>query len=84
MFKISKRAEGLRERTPDEITRLEAMGRAIITRRVVRPTHDGRPVEFPARRGRSAGVTGRAPYSFARSMYEPSSVCTTTLVPTVM
>ena len=46
MFKISKRAEGLRERTPSEITRLEAMGRAIITRRVVRPTDDGRPVNF--------------------------------------
>jgi len=46
LFKISKRAEALRERTPDEIRRLEALGPAIITRRVVRPAHDDRPVNF--------------------------------------
>ncbi len=46
LFKISKRAEALRERTPDEIKRLEALGPAIVTRRVVRPAHDDRPVNF--------------------------------------
>jgi mannose-6-phosphate isomerase-like protein (cupin superfamily) len=46
LFKISKRAEALRERTPDEIKRLEALGPAIVTRRVIRPTHDDRPVNF--------------------------------------
>ena len=46
LFKISKRAEALRERTPDEITRLEALGPAIVTRHVVRPAHDDRPVNF--------------------------------------
>jgi quercetin dioxygenase-like cupin family protein len=46
MFYISARAEALRERTADEIERLEALGAAIITRRVVRPAHDDRPVNF--------------------------------------
>jgi hypothetical protein len=46
MFKISQRTEALRERTPAEIARLEAMGPAIITRRLVRPPHDDRQVNF--------------------------------------
>ena len=46
LFKVSKRAEDLHERTPQEIERLEALGRAIITRRVIRPPHDDRPVNF--------------------------------------
>jgi quercetin dioxygenase-like cupin family protein len=46
LFKISARAEALRERTPDEIARLKALGPAIVTRRVVRPAHDDRPVNF--------------------------------------
>ena len=43
---VSGRAEALQERTAEEIEHLEAMGRAIITRRVVRPAHDDRPVNF--------------------------------------
>ncbi|HXQ16019.1 MAG TPA: hypothetical protein VN814_15490 [Caulobacteraceae bacterium] len=46
MFKISERAEALCERSPTEIERLKALGPAIITRRVVRPAHDDRPVNF--------------------------------------
>jgi quercetin dioxygenase-like cupin family protein len=41
---ISARAQQLRERTADEIARLEALGPAIITRREVRPEGDARPV----------------------------------------
>lgn len=41
---ISARAEALRERTPAEIEKLEALGPAIITRREVRPAGDARPV----------------------------------------
>jgi len=41
---ISGRAEALRERTPAEIEKLEALGPAIITRREVRPAGDARPV----------------------------------------
>jgi hypothetical protein len=46
IFYISARAEALQERTPAETERLEAMGAAIITRRLVRPAHDDRPVNF--------------------------------------
>jgi hypothetical protein len=46
MFKISKRAEALCERSPAEIERLKALGPAIITRRLVRPAHDDRQVNF--------------------------------------
>jgi len=45
-FFISARAETLRERTPSEIERLEAMGADIITRRQVRPEGDRRAVNF--------------------------------------
>ena len=41
---ISSRAEGLRERTPAEIEKLEALGPAIITRRETRAAGDVRPV----------------------------------------
>ncbi|MGA0602068.1 hypothetical protein ACO2Q3_15285 [Caulobacter sp. KR2-114] len=41
---ISGRAEALRERTPAEIEKLEALGPAIITRREVRSAGDTRPV----------------------------------------
>jgi len=41
---ISSRAQALRERTPEEIARLEALGPAIITRRELRPQGDARPV----------------------------------------
>jgi len=43
-FFISARAEGLRERTAEEIARLEALGPAIISRRELRPDRDTRPV----------------------------------------
>jgi hypothetical protein len=43
-FFVSARCEGLRERTAEEIARLEAMGPAIIRRREVRPPGDARPV----------------------------------------
>ena len=43
-FFVSAGAQGLRERTPDEIARLEALGAGIITRREVRPKGDARPV----------------------------------------
>jgi quercetin dioxygenase-like cupin family protein len=46
VFYVSARAEALLERTAEEIEQLEAMGPAIITRRVVRPAHDDRPVNF--------------------------------------
>ena len=46
LIKISQRAEALRERTPPEIQRLKALGPAIITRRLVRPAHDDRRVNF--------------------------------------
>ena len=46
LFRISDRAQALRERTPAEIERLKALGPAIITRRLVRPAHDDRPVNF--------------------------------------
>jgi len=45
-FFISARAELLRERTPEEIRSLEAMGPAIITRREVRPAGDRRPINL--------------------------------------
>ena len=41
---IAARAQLLRERTPEEIARLEALGPDIITRREVRPEGDTRPV----------------------------------------
>ena len=45
-FVISGRAQLLRERTPEEIQRLEALGAAIITRYEVRPEGDARPVNL--------------------------------------
>jgi len=45
-FFIAARAQELRERTPDEIARLEALGPGIVTRREVRPEGDKRPVNF--------------------------------------
>jgi len=45
-FFISARAQQLRERTPDEIERLQALGAAIVTRRDLRPEGDLRPVNF--------------------------------------
>jgi hypothetical protein len=45
-FFIAARAQLLRERTADEIARLEALGPDIITRREVRPEGDTRPVNF--------------------------------------
>lgn len=45
-FFISARAQTLRERTAEEIRRLEALGPRIITRREVRPEGDTRPVNF--------------------------------------
>jgi quercetin dioxygenase-like cupin family protein len=44
LFCVSPRAEALRERTAAEIERAEALGPAIVTRRVVRPADDDRPV----------------------------------------
>jgi mannose-6-phosphate isomerase-like protein (cupin superfamily) len=46
VFYVSAKAEALQERTPAEIERLEAMGPAIVTRRLMRPAHDDRPVNF--------------------------------------
>lgn len=43
-FFISSRAEHLRERTADEIARLETLGAGIISRREVRPDGDTRPI----------------------------------------
>jgi hypothetical protein len=43
---ISSRAEQLRERTPAEIERLEALGADIVTHREVRPEGDRRAVNF--------------------------------------
>jgi hypothetical protein len=43
-FFVSSRAEALRERTPEEISRLQALGASIIRRREVRPPGDARPV----------------------------------------
>ncbi len=45
-FFVSAKTQALRERTPDEIRRLEALGPRIITRREVRPSGDRRPVNF--------------------------------------
>jgi hypothetical protein len=45
-FFIAARAQALRERTPDEIAALEALGARIVTRREVRPAGDARPVNF--------------------------------------
>jgi hypothetical protein len=46
LFFVSARAESLYERTPAEIARLESLGPAIITQRVVRPAHDDHPVNY--------------------------------------
>jgi hypothetical protein len=46
LLHLSSRAEQLRERTPAEIAQVEALGPKIITRRLVRPAHDDRPVNF--------------------------------------
>jgi mannose-6-phosphate isomerase-like protein (cupin superfamily) len=43
---IAARAQALRERTPEEIAALEALGPRIVTRREVRPVGDARPVNF--------------------------------------
>jgi len=45
-FFIAAKAQTLRERTPDEIARLESLGAAIITRREPRPAGDARPVNY--------------------------------------
>jgi hypothetical protein len=45
-FFIAAKAQLLRERTSEEIARLEALGPDIITRREVRPEGDARPVNF--------------------------------------
>jgi mannose-6-phosphate isomerase-like protein (cupin superfamily) len=51
-FFIAARAQDLRERTPEEIAALEALGPRIVTRREVRPTGDTRPVNFLHEEGR--------------------------------
>ena len=43
-FLIAAKVQQLRERTPEEIKRLEALGPSIITHREVRPDGDSRPV----------------------------------------
>jgi hypothetical protein len=43
---VSARAEALHERTAAEIARLESLGPAIITQRLVRPANDDHPVNF--------------------------------------
>jgi hypothetical protein len=43
---VSARAEQLRERTPAEIARLQALGPAIVSRRQLRPAGDARPVNY--------------------------------------
>ena len=45
-FFIAARTQDLRERTPEEIDRLEALGPRIVTRREVRPDGDTRPVNL--------------------------------------
>jgi hypothetical protein len=45
-FFIAARTQHLRERTPEEIDRLEALGPRIITRREIRPADDSRPVNL--------------------------------------
>jgi len=45
-FFIAARTQELRERTPEEIERLEALGPRIITRREIRPPGDARPVNL--------------------------------------
>jgi hypothetical protein len=45
-FFIAAKAQDLRERTAEEIARLEALGPSIITRREVRPAGDARAVNF--------------------------------------
>jgi len=51
-FFVAARAETLRERSPEEIERLEALGPQIITRREVRRAADTRPVNFLREDGR--------------------------------
>jgi hypothetical protein len=48
---ISARAQDLKERTPEEITRLEGLGPGIIRNREVRPEADTRPVNCLRRPG---------------------------------
>lgn len=43
-FFIAARAQDLRERTPEEIRRLEELGAGIIQQRTIRPAGDARPV----------------------------------------
>jgi quercetin dioxygenase-like cupin family protein len=45
-FFVATRAQELRERTPEEIARLEALGPDIITAKDIRPDGDVRPVNF--------------------------------------
>ena len=47
-FFVAARAQQLRERTPAEIERLEAMGAGIVTAREARPEGDARPINFLA------------------------------------
>jgi hypothetical protein len=51
-FFIAARAQALRERTPEEIAAVEALGARIVTRREVRPGGDARPVNFLHEDGR--------------------------------
>ncbi|MEJ0065303.1 MAG: hypothetical protein WDM85_07505 [Caulobacteraceae bacterium] len=46
MFYVLRPRRGAAGAPAAEIERLEAMGPAIITRRLVRPAHDDRPVNF--------------------------------------
>lgn len=45
-FFVTARAQALRERTPEEIARLQALGPGIITSKEVRPEGDTRPINF--------------------------------------
>lgn len=45
-FFVSARAQALRERTADEMRRLEALGPRMVSRREIRPQGDTRPVNF--------------------------------------
>lgn len=51
-FFVAAKAETLRQRSPEEIERLEALGPRIITRRESRPEGDARPVNFLREDGR--------------------------------
>ncbi len=46
VFFVAAKAQLLKERTPEEIEQVEALGPRIITRREVRPEGDARPINF--------------------------------------